>query len=288
MMIPRTLDVDLDVLKHAAPMLDIIGRDTRLKRESQADGGSYAGPCPFCGGKDRFVVRPDGRPSEGRAPSWFCRGCAPKGGSVIDYVIRRQGVDFRAAVDLLARDHGLEAMPAERIAQIRADVTAAAGRETMKRETARRGMEAGWLPRLMDCRVNLEASEAETARLAGGGIGWIARDYFGFGLTTHKGAAALVIPWRSWVGGDDPWRLDAVQLRAIGGEFAGPDGRDRRYEFAPGSRPGIFNDVALQPSMGRDYCVIVEGAKKAAALFNVGEGMVVALASKSAWRSEWA
>jgi hypothetical protein len=286
MMIPRTHDVDLDVLKHAAPILDIIGRDTKLKRESATDGGSWAGACPFCGGVDRFVVRPGGRPSEGLAPGWLCRGCRPKGGTIIDYVIAREGVTFREAVDMLARDHGLADMPPARVEAIRADVTAAAAHEHMKRETARETMAGTWWFKHCACQLALEDDEAVGAALAREGVPWIAQDYFRFGLTEHRGARALVIPWLSWT--TDGTRLDAVQLRALDGAFPGPGGRDRRYEFVRGSRPALYNDVALQPSMGRDYVVIVEGAKKAAALFGVGEGMVVALASKSAWRAEWA
>lgn len=286
MMIPRTFDVDLDVIKHAAPILEIIGRDTKLKRESAADGGSWAGACPFCGGVDRFVVRPLGRPSEGLAPGWLCRGCRPKGGTIIDYVIAREGVTFREAVDILARDHGLADLPPARVEAIRVEVTAAAERESVTRETARETMAATWWYRQCSCQLALEDDEAVGAALAAEGVPPLAQDYFGFGLTEHRGMRALVIPWRSWT--PDGNRLDAVQLRALGGAFPGPGGRDRRYEFVRGSRPALYNDVALWPSMGRDYCVIVEGAKKAAALFGVGEGMVVAIASKSAWRAEWA
>lgn len=286
MIFPRVLEVDLDVIKHAAPILDIIGRDTTLRRESASDGGSWAGPCPFCGGTDRFVVRPGGRPSEGLAPGWLCRGCHPKGGTIIDYVIMREGVTFREACEILASEHGLADLALDRVEAIRVEVTAAAAREHMRRETARETMAAAWLPRLADCRAALDAAEDVTARLASEGIGWIARDYCGFGIATHHGVPALVIPWQSWA--DGGYRLDGVQLRALTGSFPCPDGRDRRYEFVRGSRPCLFNDVALQPSMCRDSVVIVEGAKKAAALFGVGEGMVVGLASKSAWRAEWA
>ncbi|WP_298827440.1 primase-helicase zinc-binding domain-containing protein [uncultured Piscinibacter sp.] len=288
---PDVTDIDLDVLKQTAPLLEIVMRDTTLRRESASDGGSWAGPCPFCGGTDRFTCRPQGRPSEGLPPGWMCRGCRPKGGTVIDYLIARDGLTFREAVDTLARDHGFADLQPERIEAIRIEVTAAAAREHMRRETARESMAADWGARLPACRAAMDADEALQARLAAEGVGWIARDYFDLGVVTYRGVRALVIPWRGWQAGSDgdgDWRLDAVQLRALDGSFPGPDGRDRRYEFIHGSRPQLFNDVALQPSMGRDYCIVVEGAKKAMSLFNVGEGMVVALASKSAWRPEWA
>lgn len=281
-------DVDLDVLKYAAPLLDIIGRDTVLKRESASDGGSWCGPCPFCGGTDRLTVRPQGRPSDNLPPGWMCRGCRPKGGSVIDYVILRHGVTFQGAVEILARDHGLADLAPDRVQQIRTEVTAAAARETMRRETARMTMASTWQPRLGTFARELQRSESHLARLAAEGVGWIGVQYCGFGLAAHRGVPSLVIPWRSWDTESKDYQLDGVQLRALTGQFPGPDGRDRRYEFAYGSRPAIFNDVALQPSMCRDEIVIVEGAKKAAALIGTGEAMVVAIVSRSAWRAEWA
>lgn len=59
---------------------------TPLERQANTWGGEWAGPCPFCGGRDRFRVWADlGR--------WSCRGC--------------QGMKQRTDVDyVLLRDHG--------------------------------------------------------------------------------------------------------------------------------------------------------------------------------------
>lgn len=46
-----------------------------------------AGPCPWCGGEDRFVVFKD----SGR---YLCRECSPKGGDVIDFHRRMEGLDI--------------------------------------------------------------------------------------------------------------------------------------------------------------------------------------------------
>lgn len=40
-------------------------------------GGEVGGPCPLCGGTDRFFIRSDG--------SFCCRQCNPKGGDTIDF-----------------------------------------------------------------------------------------------------------------------------------------------------------------------------------------------------------
>ena len=37
-------------------LLSVIGSATTLKKVAATDGGEYAGPCPFCGGDDRFRV----------------------------------------------------------------------------------------------------------------------------------------------------------------------------------------------------------------------------------------
>lgn len=57
--------------------------------------GQYLiGPCPFCGGKDRFNVKTtDG------GDVWLCRQCAPdKYHDVIDFLMRRDGLTFAEVV----------------------------------------------------------------------------------------------------------------------------------------------------------------------------------------------
>ena len=52
-----------------------------------------AGPCPVCGGTDRFAINI-------KKQVWNCRGCQ-KGGDVIALVRHLDGVDFRTAVQTL-------------------------------------------------------------------------------------------------------------------------------------------------------------------------------------------
>jgi phage/plasmid primase-like uncharacterized protein len=60
-----------------------------LKRQ----GRELVGPCPVCGGTDRFAVN---------APKqlWNCRGCA-KGGDLIALVQHIDGIDFMTAIETL-------------------------------------------------------------------------------------------------------------------------------------------------------------------------------------------
>lgn len=57
---------DTQVLKDQIDLVEIASQDTRLRRVTA--GGEYAGPCPKCGGDDRFHV------ARGFA---FCRQCWP-------------------------------------------------------------------------------------------------------------------------------------------------------------------------------------------------------------------
>jgi hypothetical protein len=50
--------------------------------------GWRCGPCPVCGGRDRFAVHPQKR-------AFNCRGCGASGGSAIDLVAFLDGLDIR-------------------------------------------------------------------------------------------------------------------------------------------------------------------------------------------------
>lgn len=74
-------------------VLEIIGHDTSLKRVASTNGGEYQGPCPFCGGKDRFCVWPE----EGR---YWCRQCKCSG-DAISYLKYRDNISFKEAAAIL-------------------------------------------------------------------------------------------------------------------------------------------------------------------------------------------
>lgn len=75
-------------------LLALAEKDTNLKKTG---GGWYTGPCPFCGGTDRFVVK---NTKDGFR--WFCRKCGnDKYHTSIDYVMRRESLDFKSALKSL-------------------------------------------------------------------------------------------------------------------------------------------------------------------------------------------
>ena len=83
--------IDVDDIKRRVNLLDLVGRDTKLKRVASTGGGELAGACPFCGGRDRFRVQPE-------RGLWWCRQCSGEHWQdAIAYVMRRDGLDFSAA-----------------------------------------------------------------------------------------------------------------------------------------------------------------------------------------------
>lgn len=93
---------DVQAIKERNNLLNVIGADTTLKKVAGTNGGEYAGPCPFCGGTDRFRVQPE----RGR---WFCRQCtgSPEMSGwhdVIDYIQRRDNLSFTEACKRLGGD----------------------------------------------------------------------------------------------------------------------------------------------------------------------------------------
>lgn len=90
-------------------LLDVIGRDTRLKRVAATRGGEYAGPCPLCGGTDRFRVWPN---HEGGR--WWCRGCE-RSGDLVAYLVETGRIDKREAY---RRRHGAMVAPVASVARV--------------------------------------------------------------------------------------------------------------------------------------------------------------------------
>ncbi|MEZ4699206.1 MAG: primase-helicase zinc-binding domain-containing protein [Rhodothermales bacterium] len=81
-----------------ASILDHI--PTRLRRAGATNGGEHAGPCPWCGGRDRFRVWPN----QGASGRYWCRRCG-RSGDAIRLVRELRGLGYReacAAVGVIA------------------------------------------------------------------------------------------------------------------------------------------------------------------------------------------
>jgi DNA primase len=86
-------------------LFDLASHDTTLKKAADTNGGEWVGPCPFCGGKDRFHVWPNEE-----KPRFWCRQCDKKG-DVIDYLKERDGLTFIGALRALGGDVGAHSAP---------------------------------------------------------------------------------------------------------------------------------------------------------------------------------
>lgn len=78
---------------------------TAMRKTSGTNGGEWVGPCPDCGGRDRFHVWPekrDSRRSE-RVGIYWCRGCG-KAGDVVRWFVDFEGMDFAGAFRALGEE----------------------------------------------------------------------------------------------------------------------------------------------------------------------------------------
>lgn len=88
---------DIDEVKARTSILDVIGARVQLKKA----GHHFKALCPFHGEKTpSFIVSPERQ-------IWKCFGCG-KGGSVIDFVMEYEHVDFVEALETLAEKAGVK------------------------------------------------------------------------------------------------------------------------------------------------------------------------------------
>ncbi len=81
-------------------ILDLLSQDgIQLDRVSNFCGGEYAGPCLFCGGRDRFRCWPE----EGEGGKYWCRSCG-KYGDTIQYLREVRKLSYFEACDFLGRE----------------------------------------------------------------------------------------------------------------------------------------------------------------------------------------
>jgi DNA primase len=84
-------------IKSRIDLVELIGRSVQLKRV----GSYYSGLCPFHSEKTpSFYVRP-------QTQSWHCYGCG-KSGTVFDWLMEREHLEFAEALRILANMAGVE------------------------------------------------------------------------------------------------------------------------------------------------------------------------------------
>ena len=88
---------NVDEIKSRCNIVDVIGRVVTLKKA----GSSYKGLCPFHNEKTPSFSVDEGR------QTYKCFGCG-EGGDVISFVEKYYNLDFMEAMEMLAREYGIE------------------------------------------------------------------------------------------------------------------------------------------------------------------------------------
>jgi DNA primase len=251
-------------------LLDLVS--TELKRVASTHGGEWAGPCPFCGGRDRFRVWPH-HPS-GRCRFW-CRQCQ-RHGDTLDF-LQEQGLSFRESVQLLGgrvadrpppRPTPAQSGPPAAAWQTQGLNFTNACRDTLW--SARGRLALDWLLR--------RGFTNETILQAGLGFNLVDRriDDSVWGLDRSKPLwlpKGIVIPWQI---GDQLWRIN---IRRLSGQ--------PKYMGPAGNGNGLYRADTL--SMNQP-AVLVEGEFDALTVMQETKGAIAAVATGSTYgarRTRW-
>lgn len=218
--------------------LSLVGRYTNLRRVASTRGGQWAGACPKCGGKDRFVVEPE-------YELWMCRQCRNgKWDDAIAFMRWIENLSYREALDRLGKKPLEGQAPKKSQAVQRAPGSANALIEAPAFELAWQSA-AQWL--VEEAEERLWSAEGAKA------LNWlmdvrklapeiIRRQRLGYHAADGKEKwgslevflpRGIVIPW--WIEGQI-WKINMRPPLPIGG---------RKYMLIAGSANGLYNADAL-------------------------------------------
>jgi len=255
--------IDTTEVKERADLLALAGRYTELRKESPLE---YSGPCPRCGGEDRFHVTAD----------WFmCRQCHSKRGDAIEFLRWIEpGLGFREAVERLSEGKMPAAAPGSQQSGPRSQQSA----QQSKQQSAAWVQDAADLVDAAHARLWGPEGEPGRAYLERRGLhsgGWLAyRVGYMPETPTKERAAAIVLPW--YRGG----RLAAVRFR-----FLDPEPGGAKIKALTGSHFAglLFGGQAIEGNLRT--LVLVEGEINAVSIWQVAHetGLdVLSLGSESA------
>ena len=233
-------------------LLSLIGNDTTLSGNAEKFG-----PCPFCGGTDRFHVKDN---------AWFCSYCTgrPEAGKPwsdpIDYIMKRNNVDFSGAVTYLTGDR--PAVELSRPVIKPKDNTMELSEFSDKAKAIMLDLcDDLWVNRkaldwLAQRGIDMDSAVRHSLGYTDGGeVGGL---WFGLASSAERG---IVFP-HIWT----DYKLGKNIIYALKVRRPVTGGTPNKYYCAKGSLPSIslFNANSLH---GQDYCFITEGETDALCLY---------------------
>jgi len=236
--------------------------DSNLRRVASTDGDEYAGPCPFCGGHDRFRVWPNAA-----HPHWWCRQCG-KRGDAVDYLREREGLTYQEACERLGAVSVIGAYRQER--EVIPAVATEAARPTWKPGAA--------LAVVSECEAALWTEAGAKARdwLHGRGLAddTIRAWRLGYNPTDGRRLHGLRIPRGIVIPCFVDGAVQYVKVRRPVPPLPGP-----KYQHVAGGKPALFG---LDRLSWQRVAVICEGELDAILLHQEAGDLVdvVALGSK--------
>jgi hypothetical protein len=205
-------------------LVDYVGRLVQLTKKKNY----YVGPCPMCGGRDRFTIK------RAELDLWICRQCGDgKYHSPIDFLMQYHNIDFKEALSRMGGD--LQA-PAPIVRHMIPPVPVQVSPDQDWQSNALKHIDAA-----SDCLIDDRAGEPGRRYLTARGISqasihlWL----LGYGIVFNR--PAIFIPYLD-VGNV----ITAVKYRFV--DERAKQKKSLRFSMMAGSLPYLFGLQHIQPS----------------------------------------
>lgn len=237
-------------------LLALAQGDSKLKHA----GKYYIGACPFCGGTDRFNLK---QTAEGWR--WLCRNCTDaRYKSPIDYVMHRESLDFKQALDSMG-GKASAAAPRPRVEPAKPqpleDVLPSPYWQAQRWPEITSAMNA--------LKTNKPARDYLQSRALDPSTWLVYR--LGFAIVydpiTENKRPAILIPW--W---DEVETITAIKYRFVD-DVANQD-KKKRFGMARGSKPILFG---LHAAASQVTLILCEGEFNAMSISQIAAREVLHL-----------
>jgi DNA primase len=221
-------------------LLDLVSRDTLLHKVAATHGDEYAGPCPWCGGRDRFRVWP-----YAEKPRYWCQQCG-KQGDAIQYLRGREGLTFRQACERLGEPLPERSGQRSTLRPPPLAISPSLTWQTRAHDFIEACERALWTPAGAQARAYLRQRGFIDETIRAARLGYHVAERWEspacWGLPTdHKKIHLLqgiVFPWRV---GSEVWR---VTFRRDGNDIP----KEERYRPVAGGGKTLYQINALRPN----------------------------------------